>query len=139
MHRLIRAAALLSVSAAAVAGCARSQAPVAGGGSGGSDHCGGKLVSVVAIDAAGSPVPSPSAPPGHYARVYTYNVDGSDVRQVVPPSGWSPMTATATELAAYGFPPRPTTQPGLAHWQAIMRNWRQTIASGMCETNRTNR
>jgi hypothetical protein len=39
--------------------------------------------------------------------------DGSGtVTQIEPPAGWSPMTASAAELEAYGFPPRPADPEG---------------------------
>lgn len=48
-----------------------------------------------------SPAPSDTVPPSlptvHFA---------------CPPSGWSPLTATAQELQEYGFPPRPSGAPG---------------------------
>jgi hypothetical protein len=37
----------------------------------------------------------------------------SIVHFACPPPGWSPLTATATELQEYGFPPRPTGAPGV--------------------------
>lgn len=50
------------------------------------------------------------------ATAYTEYLDGNQFIQVVPPPGWTPLNASADELDAYGFPPRPTDAAGLADW-----------------------
>src|ERR1700716_721635 len=39
---------------------------------------------------------------------YEYNMNGKIVRTYIPPAGFRPDSASDTQLAEYGFPPRPT-------------------------------
>ena len=59
---------------------------------------------------------------------------GDDLREVTPPTGWTPIKATDQELRTYGFPPRPTTAQALSTWTADLSTWRGAGAPGMCET-----
>lgn len=45
--------------------------------------------------------------------------DGEATYQM-PPTGFNPLLATTTQLAEYGFPPRPTSQAQLPAWKALM-------------------
>ena len=52
---------------------------------------------------------------------YGYNVAGNYETHRTPPRGFEPFTATVTELAEYGFPPRPaTTDPSYPQWREAM-------------------
>src|SRR5258706_15338070 len=53
----------------------------------------------------------------------------------VPPRGFSPTTASATDLATYGFPERPDGSGQLAAWNDDLATWRWTADTGLCETN----
>jgi hypothetical protein len=55
-----------------------------------------------------------------------------------PPAGFDPTKATAAELAAYGFPPRPAGDPSgpLGAWLKAMAAWKTTDqAEPTCGTN----
>lgn len=54
-------------------------------------------------------------------------------RVPVPPSSFDPLSATASELEAYGFPPRPSEAPDLAEWTSEMRAWKPTPDYGLCQ------
>lgn len=41
----------------------------------------------------------------------------SEIQEVVPPSGWSPLSASSADLAFYGFPPRPSDPSSRADWE----------------------
>jgi hypothetical protein len=43
--------------------------------------------------------------------------------QLIPPSGFRPETASASELEQYGFPARPSGGEALARWQMEMSKW----------------
>lgn len=51
---------------------------------------------------------------------YLYNLGQQQLRFAVPPAGFSPLKASAAQLAAYGLPPRPTNAADLARWTALM-------------------
>jgi hypothetical protein len=55
---------------------------------------------------------------------YEYNMNGRIVRTYVPPAGFRPDSATDTQLAAYGFPPRPADPAALTVWQNEMSTWK---------------
>ncbi|MHB8191278.1 MAG: G1 family glutamic endopeptidase [Ferrimicrobium sp.] len=60
---------------------------------------------------------------------YRYNFrSGSSLTSVTPPAGFSPLTATSTQLNEYGFPARPSTASGLAEWYQAMTDWRSAVA-----------
>lgn len=69
------------------------------------------------------------------ARAYYYRAGGVEVSQLVPPTGWKPVTATNRELKAYGFPPRPSGGAALRHWTDTMSRWKRPGRPGMCQTN----
>ena len=57
-------------------------------------------------------------------RIYTYNLpDGSVETVPVPPANFDPLTASASTLAEYAFPARPTDSSRLATWQAAMSSY----------------
>jgi hypothetical protein len=76
--------------------------------------CNGRLIYPVAVKAM-RPDGTTQEPRDHdgMARSYEYQ-DGT--HEVVPPPGWSPLTATDQELRTYLFPPRPTDPAALAQW-----------------------
>jgi len=69
------------------------------------------------------------------ARAYYFGDDGSQVAEIVPPTGWKPVTATDQELKTYGFPPRPSGRAEFEHWTATMSKWKAPGRPGMCQTN----
>lgn len=67
------------------------------------------------------------------AKVTEYDIPGGTVAyEVVPPKGWSPLTATAAELRSYGFPQRPTNAALLAGWQQAFANWKGFSSGDVC-------
>jgi hypothetical protein len=73
-----------------------------------------------------------------FGRSYVYEHGADQVSEIVPPTGWHPLTATAQELKTYGFAPRPTDAAKLAHWTESMSHWKSAGTAGMCITNKTN-
>jgi hypothetical protein len=53
-------------------------------------------------------------------RGYVYDENGTEAEIMVAPRGFDPMTATASQLAEYGFPSRPSGPAGRASWNAEM-------------------
>jgi hypothetical protein len=63
---------------------------------------------------------------------YRYNYSNGLVgTSTTPPPGFSPLTATDSQLAEYGFPLRPTDAASLAQWTTAMRTWRATPQPNM--------
>lgn len=54
-------------------------------------------------------------------------------RVPVPPSTFDPLSATASELEGYGFPPRPSDASALADWTSEMQSWKPTPDHGLCQ------
>lgn len=67
------------------------------------------------------------------AQKLTYALGGDLVNQILPPSTWSPLKATAQELDSYGFPERPTDPSALADWTDAMSHYTGAGDRGMCE------
>ena len=65
------------------------------------------------------------------ALLYNYTVGGSTITEAKPPSGWSPVTATDSELALYQFPPRPAIGLDSVEWTSLWSHW-QSNAIGLC-------
>lgn len=63
------------------------------------------------------PLTSTTALPGG-GEAYAYDEGSGDVvTTIVPPSSFQPLTATAAQLAEYGFPPRPAAgTPTYTDW-----------------------
>jgi peptidase A4-like protein len=59
--------------------------------------------------------------------------DGVLTQVPLPPASFKPLTASAADLAAYGFPPRPDTQDELIAWQSDLASWKPTPDIGACE------
>lgn len=63
---------------------------------------------------------TPLTPTSHTAfpdgREFTYKVDGVEQDQTIAPGNFNPLTATATELAQYNVPPRPSLQANYPAW-----------------------
>lgn len=77
----------------------------------------------------------PPVPGDGLARKYYFTENGvSDITQIVPPPGWTPLAATAQELPTYGFPARPTDPLALQEWVDEWSHWRASVAPGMCRT-----
>lgn len=92
------------------------------------------LTGVSPIAADGSPAPAVLTNPAH---AYHFALNGSDITQIVPPKGWTPVGGSAEELATYGFPARPTDSTGAAAWNDIFSHWKSAAAPGMCSTDRS--
>lgn len=81
---------------------------------GGSLAVTGLLANTVTRDAAGG-------------EAYAYVSNGLRLVCPVPPAGFDPLTAADSELALYGFPPRPQNDPAeLENWQREMSFYRGT-------------
>jgi hypothetical protein len=52
-----------------------------------------------------------------------YTVNGALVQILIPPAGFDPSTATATQLDQYGFPPPPKDPAAVAQWKAMLSTW----------------
>lgn len=58
---------------------------------------------------------------------YNYSINGTTVTFPVPPAGFNPLTASAAQLAEYGFQPQPPVDsPNYASWHEAMSNYRTT-------------
>ena len=53
-----------------------------------------------------------------------YRMNGGIVKNLIPPKGLHPETATAAELNEYGFPARPGNPALLAKWKKEMSTWK---------------
>ncbi len=93
------------------------------------------LRSVVAIRPDGTNQPAVDG--DGLGRLYTYDLNGSEIPQSIPAPSWDPLTASASDLFRYGFPKRPTDLKDLQAWTARVTKLKQTkrVASDMCETN----
>lgn len=58
--------------------------------------------------------------PAVVGRALTASSQTASVPVPQPPAGFNPLTATAAQLAAYGFPPRPSNAAALALWDNAM-------------------
>lgn len=62
-------------------------------------------------------------------ELYTYDLPDGEVDSVpVPPITFNPVTATASQLAAYGFPAEPTSAANQASWTAAMSAYKSEPA-----------
>lgn len=77
----------------------------------------------------------PPQPNDGMARAYHYDDLDPGVREIVPPQGWRPTSASDEELRTYGFPPRPSDPAALQRWQQDMSKWRSAGAHEMCQTS----
>jgi hypothetical protein len=74
-----------------------------------------------------------------FSTVSTY-ADGSGnnlptpMEYATPPHGFNPLTATAQQLAYYGFPKRPSGGNALAQWTYAMSHATQYVPAGVNET-----
>ena len=68
-----------------------------------------------------------------------YNMKGRIVKELFPPPGFRPESASASQLDEYGFPPRPTDPAQLARWQDEMGRWTGTVPAApfLAETHAT--
>ena len=96
------------------------------------------LQKVDAISATGAVV-APTVPGNSaLAQRYTYTLNGSSMTEIVPPSGWSPIAATDTELRTYHFPARPTDPAALSVWTARFAHFKGVTPAGLCTTRKYN-
>lgn len=71
-------------------------------------------------------------------HVYHYDVHGMATSEIVPPTGFRPLSASDADLKLYGFPPRPTEPAALAHWQRNMAAWKGSgTLNALCESNQS--
>lgn len=73
-------------------------------------------------------------------RVYSYDLDGSIVTEVVPPDAWDPLTATDAELSRFGYLPRPDPPLDMKPWMQWISKLAKTrrVASDLCITGKRN-
>jgi hypothetical protein len=71
-------------------------------------------------------------PGGGYA--YDYIIDGVDNQYIVPPPSFSPLTATAAQLAEYGFPAAPATASLRSEWESAMASYSSVPPPSFCQT-----
>jgi hypothetical protein len=83
------------------------------------------------VDANGRRVSAETPGAGLVRR---FVLDGTVVRETVPPAGWNPLTASDMQLARFGLPPRPRTESGKAGWATTVRRQARSrrTTSGMC-------
>lgn len=55
-------------------------------------------------------------------RESIYSLDGHKLVFKIPPKGFDPVRASATQLAFYGLPPKPTTSTELTEWTQHVSN-----------------
>ncbi len=72
---------------------------------------------------------------------YSYHTaTGAQFTYVLPPLGFDPLTATSAQLAAYNFPPRPTSASELQLWTTMMEFYKSSApanfksAAGQAQT-----
>lgn len=75
------------------------------------------------------PVASPNGIAGHS---YAIDLGNNTVHALVPPFGWSPVTATDAQLDAFGFPARPTDPAERAAWTSEWKHYVGTAAPTLC-------
>lgn len=71
---------------------------------------------------------------------YNYEVDGADIHVYVPPSSFTPTSATDAQLDEYGFPPRPSDPTELQQWEDEFASWTgaATPPAFLTDSNATN-
>ena len=126
MKRRSKALALLSVaSTTALAGIVDGQSPATGETSGPDSYPspGTQWSEAWAISNGylGKSVNTQSD--GSVDTVYSSTEFPGSMTYVEPPAGFSPLTASAADLAKYAFPPRPTGGPALSSWIQAMSNY----------------
>jgi hypothetical protein len=57
-----------------------------------------------------------------------YNLSGHQVEFLIPRAGFDPVTASASKLSEYGFPPRPASKTARARWASEMSGSRPAPA-----------
>jgi Peptidase A4 family len=70
---------------------------------------------------------SQKALPGGGTAISYRMPHGKIARNIVPPAGFRPETATAAQLKEYGFPPRPADRAQLARWNFHMARWKGAV------------
>jgi len=78
-----------------------------------------------------APVDVISGSDGSLAVIYLVRGVRTEVR--IPREGFSPLTATARELANLGMPERPSDTAARAQWAAGLRSWKRTTDATLCE------
>jgi hypothetical protein len=68
-----------------------------------------------------SPIPIATVSPGPDGGTTYFWANGG--RHSDPPSGFSPLHASAKQLQEFGFPPRPKGGPALKNWKQVMGHW----------------
>lgn len=72
------------------------------------------------------------------AFLYDFTIAGKLNRVVVPPSSFSPLTATDAQLSEYGFPPRPADPTAAASWTEQFRGFKGVPLPSLCLTDHAN-
>jgi len=65
-------------------------------------------------------------PDGGSEYVFSGSDPSTSLKIPVPPSGFTPLTATPVQLEEYGFPPRPSGGPALQNWIQAMQAYKGT-------------
>lgn len=65
-------------------------------------------------------------------QAYTYDTPGGTTTMAVPPRGFHPLTASAAELAEYGFPQEPAEADQQAEWVEAMSAWKTRVTPDLC-------
>jgi hypothetical protein len=142
-----RAAALLAAVAAALVAVTTlssgGAAAAAGTGTAGTGTAGRSWPASVPVppqpdcaDQGGGTALKPSSaqllPGGGYA--YNYLIDGVVNQYLVPPASFSPLHASAAQLAEYGFPVRPAIAAQASAWGAAMASYTGVPLPQLCLT-----
>jgi len=64
---------------------------------------------------------------GSVEYVYSSPLLNGQMRAFKPPTGFSPLMASAATLQKYGFPPRPSGGPALQQWITAMSAYKDTV------------
>lgn len=67
-------------------------------------------------------------------RIYSFDIGGSTIPEVIPPATWNPLEALDDELRIFGYPPRPRPPLDLNPWKQWMSRAGATrrVASDLC-------
>lgn len=87
---------------------------------------GGQPCQVLPVSRVTHVVPDGSMTPStasDAATVTWFDDNGFEIPEPTPARGWTPLTASASQLAFFGLPPRPANPAQLADWEASWANY----------------
>lgn len=70
--------------------------------------------------------------------IYDFKIAGRSNEARVPHANFRPTTASAEQLAEYGFPPRPQSADGQAKWTSDFSDFKRVAIPEFCLTDRMN-